>query len=352
VEELERVIGKALKSSSPSQAAGAISIDLFLPSMEGEIIGKSRGMKEIFKAIGVLSENRVSLLIEGETGTGKELIARAIHCNSPYRKQPFQAIDCSTIVGTLLESELFGHEKGAFTGASSSKKGKFELAGQGTIFLDEIGEIPFELQSKLLRFLQEKEFERLGGEKKIKSNARIITATNKDLWNLVQAGSFREDLYYRLNVATLKVPPLRERKSDIPLLVEHILRKINCELGKGIKKVEEEALNRIMEYDWPGNVREMENVLTHVVINTQGEVILEEAVGPLLGRKSPTHQPSKEAANRNHNLKDIEKEHIIEVLNQTHWRLGKACELLGISRPTLRHKLKSYEISGNLDTSR
>jgi two-component system response regulator AtoC len=351
VEELERVIGKALKSSSPGQKAGVISIDLFLPFIEGEIIGKSREMKEIFKAIGILSENRVTVLIEGETGTGKELIARAIHCNSPYREQPFQAIDCSTIVGTLLESELFGHEKGAFTDASSSKKGKFELAGQGTIFLDEIGEIPFELQSKLLRFLQEKEFERLGGEKKIRSNARIITATNKGLWNLVQAGSFREDLYYRLNVATIKVPPLRERKSDIPLLVEHILRKINHELGKGVRKVEEEALNRIIEYDWPGNIREIENVLTHVAINTQGEVIFEEAIAPLLGQKIHIHQNPKDVPNKNQSLKDIEKEHIIEVLNHTHWHLGKACELLGISRPTLRNKIRAYEISSTPHTT-
>jgi two-component system response regulator AtoC len=345
VEELERAIGKALKSSSPAQMAGAISIDLCLPFIEGEIIGKSRGMKEIFKAIGVLSENRVTVLIEGETGTGKELIARAIHCNSPYREHPFQAINCSTIVGTLLESELFGHEKGAFTDAFSSKKGKFELAGQGTIFLDEIGEIPFELQSKFLRFLQEKEFERLGGEKKIKSNARIITATNKDLWELVQAGSFREDLYYRLNVATIKVPPLRERKSDIPLLVEHILRKINYDLGRGIRKVEEEALKRMTEYDWPGNVREIENVLTHVAVNTQGEVIFEEAIAPLLGQKLHIPQNPKEVPNKNQSLKDIEKEHIMEVLNHTHWHLGKACGLLGISRPTLRHRLKAYEIS-------
>jgi two-component system response regulator AtoC len=351
VEELDRVIDKALKSSSSARTAEAVFIDPSLSYTEGKIIGKSTGMKEIFKAIGVLSENQVTVLIEGETGTGKELIARAIHCNSPYREQPFQAIDCSTIVGTLLESELFGHEKGAFTGASSSKRGKFELAGQGTIFLDEIGEIPFELQSKLLRFLQEKEFERLGGEKKIKSNARIITATNKDLWNLVQAGSFREDLYYRLNVATIKVPPLRERKSDIPLLVEHILRKINHDLGKGLRKVEQEALKRIMEYDWPGNVREIENVLTHVAINTQGEVILEEAITPMLGEKFQIHQNQKDVLNNKQKLKDIEKEHIIEVLNRTHWHFGKTCELLGISRPTLRHRLKAYEISSNLKTT-
>ena len=351
VEELDRVIDKALKSLNSGRTAENVSIDPSLTYEEHKIIGKSTGMKEIFKAIGVLSENQVTVLIEGETGTGKELIARAIHCNSPYREQPFQAIDCSTIVGTLLESELFGHEKGAFTGASSSKRGKFELAGQGTIFLDEIGEIPFELQSKLLRFLQEKEFERLGGEKKIKSNARIITATNKDLWNLVQAGSFREDLYYRLNVATIKVPPLRERKSDIPLLVEHILRKINHDLGKGLRKVEQEALKRIMEYDWPGNVREIENVLTHVAINTQGEVILEEAITPMLGEKFQIHQNQKDVLNNKQKLKDIEKEHIIEVLNRTHWHFGKTCELLGISRPTLRHKIKAYEISSNLKTT-
>ncbi len=347
VEELDRVIDKAIKSLNSGRTAEDVSVDPSLIYNEGKIIGKSRGMKEIFKAIGVLSENRVTVLIEGETGTGKELIARAIHYNSPYREHPFQPIDCSTIVGALLESELFGHEKGAFTGASSSKRGKFELAGEGTIFLDEIGEIPFELQSKLLRFLQEKEFERLGGEKKIKSNTRIITATNKDLWKLVQAGSFREDLYYRLSVATIKVPPLRERKSDIPLLVEHILRKINHDLGKDIRKIEEKALKRIMEYDWPGNVRELENLLTHVAINTQGEVILEEAITPMLGEKFQNHQNQ----NNKQKLKDIEKDHITEVLNRTHWHFGKACGLLGISRPTLRHKIRAYGISSDPHTT-
>jgi len=351
VEELDRVIDRALKCSSSAQTAETVSVDPSLLYVEGKIIGKSKEMKEIFKAIGVLSENPVTVLIEGETGTGKELIARAIHYNSPYKEHPFRAINCSTIVGTLLESELFGHERGAFTGASISKKGKFELAGHGTIFLDEIDDIPFELQSKLLRFLQEKEFEHLGGEKKIKSNARVITATNKDLWRMVQEGAFREDLYYRLNVATIKVPPLRERKSDIPLLVEHILRKINYQLSKGIRKVEEEAIKRMTEYDWPGNVRELENILTHAAINTQGEIILEESMIPLLGKKLPNHQNSKEARNREQNLKDIEKEYIIGVLNHTHWHLGKACELLGISRPTLRHKLKTYEISSGPNTN-
>ena len=351
VEELDRAIDKAIKSLNLGRIAEDVSIGPSSTYEEGKIIGKTRGMKEIFKAIGVLSENRVTVLIEGETGTGKELIARAIHYNSPYREHPFQPIDCSTIVGTLLESELFGHEKGAFTDASSSKKGKFELAGEGTIFLDEIGEIPFELQSKLLRFLQEKEFERLGGEKKIKSNARIITATNKHLWKLVQAGSFREDLYYRLSVASIKVPPLRERKSDIPLIVEHILRKINHNLDKGVRKIEENALKRIMEHDWPGNVREMENLLTHAAISAQGAVILEEAITLMLGEKSRIYQDLKEVPNKKQNLRDVEKEHITEVLNHAHWHFGKACELLGISRPTLRHKIRAYGISNDPHTA-
>lgn len=341
VEELDRVINKAFKSSIFARTAEALSIDSALSKDEGKIIGKSKGMKEIFKAIGVLSENRVTVLIDGETGTGKELIARAIHCNSPYREHPFQAINCSTIVGTLLESELFGHEKGAFTGASHLKRGKFELAGHGSIFLDEVEEIPLELQSKLLRFLQEKEFERLGGEKKIRSNARVIAATNKDLTEMVQKGAFREDLFYRLKVATINVPPLRERKSDIPPLVEHILKKINHELSKSIKKVEGEALTKMLEYDWPGNVRELENILTHAAIHTQGEIILEEFITPLIGHELANHQNSVTPPHREQNLKNIEKEYITRVLNQTHWHFGKTCEVLGISRPTLRHKLKT-----------
>ena len=342
VEELDSAIEKALKTSTSTRSKSTVSLDPSLVYMEGKIIGKSRGMKEIFKTIGVLSGNRIIVLIEGETGTGKELIARAIHHNSPFKDHPFRVINCSTIVGNLLESELFGHEKGAFTGASHAKKGKFELAGQGTIFLDEIGEIPFELQSKLLRFLQEKEFERLGGEKKIKSDARVIAATNKDLKQMVDKGLFREDLYYRLNVATIKVPPLRERAADIPLLVEYLLEKINREINKDVRRIEQSGLKRMMSYEWPGNVRELENVLTHAAINTQGDTIFEEMIMPLLGKSSNNHVNPSEADDMEQSLKDIEKDHIIAVLNRTHWHLGQACELLGITRPTLRHKLKMY----------
>jgi two-component system, NtrC family, response regulator AtoC len=345
VEELEKAIDRAMKFSTLSDGPGAVSPPPFIYE-EGKMVGKSMVMKDIYKTIGILSENRVTVLVEGETGTGKELIARAIHYHGPCRTQPFRIINCSAIVGTLLESELFGHEQGSFTGASYTKKGKFELAGEGTIFLDEVGEIPFELQSKLLRFLQEKEFERIGGEKKIKSNARVIAATNKDLWKTVQDGSFREDLYYRLSVATIKVPPLRDRKSDIPFLIEHILKKINYELKKNIKRVEQGATQKMLEYEWPGNIRELENALTHAAINTQGEVILEELILPLVGKKMAREANGKEIS-YGESLQNVEKEYIIKILDRTRWHLGKTCELLGMSRPTLRHKLRTYGISPN-----
>jgi two-component system response regulator AtoC len=343
VEELEKAIGRALKVARSVREADTIFLDHSSGYEQGMIVGKGKLMKEIFKIIGMLSENRVTVLIEGETGTGKELIARAIHYHSPYKDNPFLAINCSTIVGALLESELFGHERGAFTGALFTKKGKFELAGAGTIFLDEVSEIPFELQAKLLRFLQEKEFERVGGEKRLKSGARVIAATNRDLWQMVKDGQFREDLYYRLSVATMKVPPLRERKSDIPLLVEYIVKKMNWELHRNIRMVEEKAMAWMMEHHWPGNVRELENVLTRAAIASQGETI-EESIVTLLGKheeKGPPGRNSFQALS----LQEMEKEHIVKVLNHTGWHLGKTCELLGISRPTLRQKVREYGIS-------
>jgi len=343
IEELEKAIERALKLGN-SYNTDAISMDPSRTYEKGKIIGKCRAMKEIFKSIGMLSENRVTVLIEGETGTGKELIARAIHYHSPYKDYPFIAINCSAIVATLLESELFGHEKGAFTGAFFTKKGKFELAGDGTIFLDEVSEIPLELQSKLLRFLQEKEFEHVGGEKSYKSNARVIAATNKDLWQSVKGGKFREDLYYRLSVATINVPPLRERKSDIPLLIEYLVKKINSELGKNILKVEQKAINRLINYNWPGNVRELENILTRAAIDTKGEVILDELITSLLEKKEPALVEIPEV-HKMLSLQEVEKQHIIKVLNYTQWHFGKTCTLLGISRPTLRQKLKEYNIS-------
>ncbi|MCX8023072.1 MAG: sigma-54 dependent transcriptional regulator [Syntrophorhabdaceae bacterium] len=344
IEELETAICRVLKSCTYTEKRTSSPSDISVSYEKGKIIGKSGVMKEIFKSIGMLSENRITVLIEGETGTGKELIARAIHYHSPYKNYPFLAINCSAIVGTLLESELFGHEKGAFTNAIFTKKGKFEIAGEGTIFLDEVSEIPFELQAKLLRFLQEKEFERVGGIKTLKSNARVIAATNKNLWKMVEQGIFREDLYYRLSVANIKVPALRERKSDIPLLTEYLLKKINCELHKNIVRVEERGMKRIMEYDWPGNIRELENILTRAAINTQGDVILDDTISSMLNAKEAISR-SIDEGDEILNLHELERRHILHILNRTHWHLGKACSLLGLSRPTLRKKLKIYNLS-------
>lgn len=342
IEELERAIDRALKLENP-YSNNAISLDPSFTYEKGKIIGKCPAMKEIFKSIGILSENRVTILIEGETGTGKELIARAIHYHSPYKDHPFIAINCSAIVATLLESELFGHEKGSFTGAFVTKKGKFELAGDGTIFLDEVSEMPFELQSKILRFLQEKEFERVGGERSLKSNARVIAATNKNLWQVIKDGKFREDLYYRLSIAKINVPPLRERKSDIPLIIEYLIKKINTELGRNILNVEQKAVNRLMNYDWPGNVRELENVLTRAAIDSRSQIILDEIVIPLLGKEEAITTQTSEIKGMM-SLQEVEKQHIVNVLNYTRWHFGKTCMLLGISRPTLRQKMKEYNI--------
>jgi two-component system, NtrC family, response regulator AtoC len=343
IEELEQAVERACKLGRAAREGDAISLDPSLTYEKGKIIGKSKVMKEIFKSIGILSENKVTVLIEGETGTGKELIARAIHYHSQNKDQPLLAINCSAIVGTLLESELFGHEKGAFTGAISTKRGKFELAEEGTIFLDEVSEIPIELQAKLLRFLQEKEFERVGGERCIKSYARVIAATNRDLWQMVKDGNFREDLYYRLSVASIKVPPLRERRSDIPLLIEYLLKKINSELHRNLKGVEEKAAARVMAYDWPGNVRELENILTRAAIATQGDVILDESMSPLVDKRGHKDK-NKGDLSTIPSLQEVEKEHILKVLQHTNWHLAKTSDSLQISRSTLWRKIKEYEI--------
>lgn len=352
IEELESAVERAARAGAPGPAANAISLDPSLIYEKGKIIGKSREMKEIFKAIGILSENKVTVLVEGETGTGKEMIARAIHYHSPSKDAPFIGINCSSIVGTLLESELFGHEKGSFTGAIATKKGKFELAGEGTIFLDEVSEIPFELQAKLLRFLQEKEFEHVGGERSLKSNARVIAATNRDLWQMVREGHFREDLFYRLSVAMIRVPPLRDRRSDIPLLIQYLLKKINADLRHSIKRVEGRAMERLLEYHWPGNVRELENVLTRGVISTPGEVILDEFIVTLLEKTDAVEEGGRDAPTAMTTLQDVEKVHILKVLQHTGWHFGKTCGILGISRPTLRQKLKEYDITLPPDHSR
>ncbi len=305
------------------------------------IIARSRCMKDVFKSIALVSESRVTVLIQGESGTGKELIAGCIHHNSQWSNEPFTVMDCSTLVEPLVESELFGYEKGAFTGAEAARKGRLELAGEGTVFLDEIGEIPILLQSKLLRFLQAREFVRIGGNRPIPSNARIIAATNRDLTELVGEKKFRQDLYYRLKVVTIDVPPLRRRKSDIPLLTSFFLKKIAGDCGSPEKRPAAGALELMHDYDWPGNVRELENFLTRAAVMTKSLILTKEYLQACL-EDSPT-LPSTDGDSR---LGDTdEREHIISVLNECDWHLGNASKQLGVSRPTLRSRMKKYGLS-------
>ncbi len=340
IDDLELSINKLLKHKKKILRSSVL-VDDSDGYEENKIVGKSQTMKEIFKIIGKISETKSSVLIKGETGTGKELIARAIHYNSLVRNEPFIPINCAAIVENLFESEIFGHEKGAFTGAVSTRKGKIELAGKGTIFLDEIGETPLGLQVKLLRFLQEKEFERVGGEKTLKSDARVIAATNQDLKDLIQKKKFREDLYYRLSVVVIELPPLRERKSDIPYLVDYLMKKINYKFHTGIKKIGENALGKIMAYDWPGNIRELENVLANAALMSRSGEITEDLISI-----HPENQGEymKKAPPFLLSLDEVEKKHIKTVLDYVNWNYGKACEILGITRPTLRKKIRLYNI--------
>ena len=341
IERLKVTISRALESKMLSERIVSIieeEANEFQP--EKRIIGKSHAMREIYKLIGQVSNNRVTVLLLGESETGKELIAKSIHYSGITKNHPFVAVNCTAITESLLESELFGHEKGAFTGADRTKKGKFELAGEGTIFLDEISEMSPHLQVKLLRVLQEREFERVGGESVIPMKARIIAATNRNLEQLVKEGKFREDLYYRLNVVSIKIPPLRERKEDIPLLVNYFLTKINKELHKNVTKVPDDVMLMLKNYDWIGNVRELENTLIQAVVLSADDVLHKENI---LLRKSFGEISEREDYLLP--LQEVEKRHIKLVLDYTNWNKPKAAEILGISLPTLYNKIESYKIS-------
>jgi DNA-binding NtrC family response regulator len=302
--------------------------------LENVLVGRSQGMREIYKTIGSVSRSRVTVLITGESGTGKELIARATHFNSPWRAEPFIAVNCTALSESLLESELFGHVRGAFTGAHADKRGKFELAGEGTIFLDEIGEISPAIQVMLLRILQEREFERVGGEKTIPMRARVIAATNRNLEEEVASGKFREDLFYRLNVVSIFVPPLRERKDDIPVIVEHLVRRINEKLHTDVTKISEPAMEKILEHSWPGNVRELENVLTRAIVLSKSDLLEDSAI------PSPSAlKHTDEGYEWNRTLEEVERFHIRKVLEAVKNNRTEAARVLGISKPTLYAKL-------------
>jgi two-component system response regulator AtoC len=301
------------------------------------IIGHSPQMREVFKLIGSVANTRTNILIQGESGTGKELVAKAIHYNSPYRDEPFIVINCSAISDTLLESELFGHVKGAFTDAVCETKGKFEIAGKGTLFLDEIGDISPNLQSKLLRVIETRDFMKVGGEKILKTEARIIAATNQNLRTLIENGKFREDLYYRFKVVEIRLPSLRERKEDIPELVGYLLEKINRDLRKNVRKVPPDVMKALTELSWKGNVRELENALTRAVILAKGDVILMENL-PLEAEERKLF--SRELVS----LDEIEKEYIQYVLAAVKGSKTRASQVLKISRPTLDKKIKDYNL--------
>jgi two-component system, NtrC family, response regulator AtoC len=340
INNLRITIEHALETNELSQKLNDVNIEI--PGYQAEpdlLVGKSTGIKEILKQIGQISSSKVNVLIQGESGTGKELISRMIHNSGITKNKPFVAVNSATIPEHLLESELFGHVKGAFTDAFRDKKGKFEMAGQGTILLDEIGDIAPSLQAKLLRVIQEREFEQVGGEETIPLNARIIVATNKDLESLVKQGKFREDLYYRLNVFNINIPPLRERKNDIPLLMVYFVNKINVYLDKRVTKIPYEVVEMLQSYHWPGNVRELENVLMQAIVLAKGEVIEKQNI--LLNR-SYNHEHN--SGNENLSLAELEKMHIKLVLDKVNWNKKEAAKILKISKQTLYNKIKTLKI--------
>ncbi|HCY75081.1 MAG TPA: Fis family transcriptional regulator [Ignavibacteriales bacterium] len=341
IDKLKITINRALENKKMSEQLDSfISVETEEYRSENTLIGKASVMKDVYKKIGQTTTSRVTVLIEGESGTGKELVARAIHYSGITKEKPFIPVNCTALTESLLESELFGHVKGAFTGSIRDKKGKFELAGEGTIFLDEISEISPNLQVQLLRVLQQKEFERVGGETLIPMKARIIAATNKDLNQLVRDGNFREDLYFRLKVVSINLPPLRERLDDVPLLVSHFLAKINKELHKNVSKVPEDVMEMLKNHYWVGNVRELENTLMQAVVLSSDDILNKENI--LLRRPEPGE--IKEDV-QFISLAENEKKHIKNILDAVKWDKNKAHKILGISLPTLYSKIENYQLS-------
>jgi two-component system response regulator AtoC len=350
MDEILKIIRKALNTLEVDRKLEVAPREASSEFKIGIIIGTGTEMREIFKMVGVVSQSRTTVLIEGESGTGKELIAKVIHSHTSPN-EPFIAVNCSAIVETLLESELFGHEKGSFTSAFSRQLGKFELARYGTVFLDEISEMSINLQAKLLRVLQEMEFERVGGKDKVQVHARVITATNKDLRALVQEGNFRPDLFYRLNIVSIEMPPLRERQEDIPLLVNHLLAKINRDLHRRIVGVSEEVMEAFCRYSWPGNVRELENLLVRAGVMAKSRILEKDDFPELFKKseiilvKSGVPFEDSDYSGRLLTLDEVEEKYIRKILRMEKGKnKGELCDILGISRPTLERKLEKYGI--------
>ena len=340
LEELKLIVKKTLQVNHLQD-----QIDYFQQEISmkyGKMIGQSSAMKEVNTLIRQVAKTNATVLITGESGTGKEVTAVAIHRLSNRADKPFVVVNCAALPEQLLESELFGHEKGAFTGAAARKKGRFEIADKGTIFLDEIGEMPINMQAKLLRVLQQKSFERVGGNETIHADVRVIAATNSDLSAAIAQGSFREDLYYRLNVMRINLPPLRERKEDISLLVNHFLAKFNP--GRD-KKISPEAMKILTRYDWPGNIRELQNVIERAsIVCQQAEIQPAHLPGELIDSAKEKQSPILELPDNGLSLVELEKQLIIKALEKYNYNQTKAAKYLGITRPTLLYRMQKYDI--------
>jgi len=344
LDELDAVVGRCLQDQARQRAQNGRrgTGSAKTAGEKGIIVGSDRRMREIFKLIGTVARSRAPVLVYGETGTGKELIARTIHENSSTADQPFVAVNCAAVPETLLESELFGHVKGAFTGATSDRKGRFEIAGEGTLFLDEIGDTSVMFQAKLLRVLQEREFYPVGGDKPRTSRCRIIAATNADLAQRVTDGQFREDLLFRLRVIEIAIPPLRERRGDIPELANHVLRRASGELGGEVPTIPAPVMKKLIQYEWPGNVRELENAVTRAALLARGGVLSSEdfALTP-----SATDSPERISQDKLE-LDAVERHHVRTVLDRTEGNKSEAARLLGISRPRLNRLIDRHGLAG------
>jgi two-component system NtrC family response regulator len=349
LEELLLILQKVMERSSLIRENKELRARLQERYMFNNIVYGSPKMEEVMGLVARVAPSQATVLIRGESGTGKELIANAIHYTSPRSKKPLVKVSCSAIPETLLESELFGHEKGAFTGATQRRIGRFEEAESGTIFLDEIGDLSPSIQVKLLRILQEKEFQRLGSNLTLKTDVRVITATHRNLEEAVKNGYFREDLYYRLNVISIHLPPLRERKEDIPLLIDYFLKKYSKENQKSLSDISKEARAMILRYSYPGNVRELENLIERAVVLCRGEIITTQDLPFHLqeGKSERLREFPKKEKSLPESLEEIEKDLIIKALHQHQGVQTKAAESLGISERVLRYKMKKYRIRFN-----
>ncbi len=348
IDEILLTIEKALEERHLRHEVSTLRQELRTRYHFENLVGKSRAMQEVFGLIEQVAGSRSTVMVYGKSGTGKELVAKAIHYNSPRSSKAFVAVNCAAIPAELLESELFGHERGAFTGAIATKVGKFELATGGTLFLDEIGHMRLDLQAKILRALQEREIERVGGTRTIKIDVRVLAATNRDLKKAIEEGTFREDLYYRLNVVPITLPPLRQRREDIPLLVEHFIAKYNREFTRKVKGFSAGATAALYQYDWPGNVRELENVIERAVALAQSETIslrelpLEISIlgGDVIEDIQKAGLSLREA--RSH----FERQYILNILDRVQWNQTEAARVLGLHRNTLAWKLQRLRIDG------